>query len=116
MLSQDHAPIGKLKQAFGLNTHDVQGLLSMLLPDGVFPANLWKKAYSSFWFGKIQVAPTSGGKQPDKGRFVSLDTAIGRLGRVVQELGAAIVAFERYLEQQIERARERERSRGVRML
>jgi hypothetical protein len=54
MLSQDHAPIGKLKQAFGLNTHDVQSLLSMLLPDGVFPANLWKKAYSSFWFGKIQ--------------------------------------------------------------
>jgi hypothetical protein len=53
MLSQEHTPIGMLKQAFSLTTQDVQTLLSTLLPDGVFPTILWQKAYSSFWYGKI---------------------------------------------------------------
>jgi len=53
MLSQKHISIGRLKQAFGLTTQDVDTLLFTLLPDGVFPAVLWKKAYSSFWHGKI---------------------------------------------------------------
>ena len=53
MLDTERIPIGKLKQAYGLNEQDVQTLLSELLPNGVFPTDLWQKAYSSFWRGKI---------------------------------------------------------------
>jgi len=53
MLHQERIPIGKLKQAYRLNEQDVQTLLSALLPGGVFPTDLWQKAYSSFWRGKI---------------------------------------------------------------
>jgi len=53
MLDTERIPIGKLKSAFRLNEQDIQTLLSALLPDGVFPTDLWQKAYSSFWRGKI---------------------------------------------------------------
>ena len=49
MLDQERIPIGKLKQAYGLNMQDVDSLLSALSPDGVFPYVLWQKAYSAFW-------------------------------------------------------------------
>ncbi|GHV51744.1 hypothetical protein FACS1894168_3980 [Deltaproteobacteria bacterium] len=45
--------MGKLKQAYELNAHDVDELLSALLPDGVFTEFLWRKAYKSFWFGPL---------------------------------------------------------------
>ena len=53
MLHQERIPIGKLKQAYGLNEQDVQTLLTELLPGGVFPTGLWEQAYSFFWGGKI---------------------------------------------------------------
>ena len=57
------------------------------------------------------VTEVSGGNDPDEGRFASLDAALGRLDRIVRELGAALVAFERYVERQIARAGEREHER-----
>jgi hypothetical protein len=62
-----------------------------------------------------ELAAASGTEQQEQRRVTSLDAAIGRFGRVIQELGTALVAFERYIERQIERARERERSRWPRL-
>jgi hypothetical protein len=59
--------------------------------------------------------PPTGGNQPDQRRFASLDAALARLGRIVRELGTALVALERYIERQVERTRERQQSRGPRM-
>ena len=61
------------------------------------------------------LAAAPGGEQPDKGRFASLDAAIGRLSRVIQELGSIIAALERHIERQIDRARERSRGPGMKM-
>ena len=58
MLSQEHIPIGKVKQAFGLTAQDVQTLLHTLQPKEILPAALWQKAYSSFWRGKISTYRT----------------------------------------------------------
>jgi hypothetical protein len=49
MLDQECITIGKLKQAYKLNTQDVDSLLSALSPDSVSPYVLWYKAYSAFW-------------------------------------------------------------------
>ena len=54
MLSQEHIPIGKLKQAYGLNEQEVLSLLSALPPEGVFPAYLWRRAYETCWFVALQ--------------------------------------------------------------
>ena len=59
-------------------------------------------------------AATEGG-QPEQRRFASLDEAIGRLGRAIQELGNLVAALERAIERQIERGRERSRGPGLRM-
>ncbi|MDR2573638.1 MAG: relaxase/mobilization nuclease domain-containing protein [Desulfovibrio sp.] len=74
---------------------------------------------AAFDSAEPSATPTSGREQPDQGRFASLDAALGKLGRIVRELGTALVAFERYIEQRLELARERERQRsrgpGMRM-
>ncbi|MDR2489696.1 MAG: hypothetical protein LBD42_09450 [Desulfovibrio sp.] len=54
MLNPERIPIGKLKQAYGLNERDIQRLLSALPPDGTFPDTLWRNAYKSFWFGPLE--------------------------------------------------------------
>jgi hypothetical protein len=54
MLNPERIPIGKLKQAYGLNEQDIQGLLSSLLPDEISPDTLWRNAYKSFWFGPME--------------------------------------------------------------
>jgi hypothetical protein len=48
-------------------------------------------------------------------RFAGIDAAIARIKRYVHELGTALVALERHVERQIERARERSRGPGMRM-
>ena len=58
-------------------------------------------------------AAASGGDQPRQGRFTSLDAAIGRLGRVIQELGNLVAALERAVERQVEQVRERSRGPGM---
>jgi hypothetical protein len=60
--------------------------------------------------------PLTGGSQPDQHRFASLDAALARLGRIVRELGTALVALEQAVEQRMtERAQERSRGPGLRM-
>jgi len=51
------------------------------------------------------LATASGGEQPEQRRFASLDEALGRLGRAIQELGNFVAAFERAVERQVERSR-----------
>ena len=52
-----------------------------------------------------ELAAAPRGEQPEQHRFASLDEALGRLGRAIQELGNLVAAFERVIERQIERAR-----------
>ena len=61
------------------------------------------------------IAAASRGEQQNQRRFTSLGEAIGRLGRVIQELGTLVVAFERHIERQIERVRENVQSRRMGM-
>jgi hypothetical protein len=49
MLDQERIPISKLKQAFDLNGHDVETLISALWPQGVFPYALWEMVYKHCW-------------------------------------------------------------------
>jgi hypothetical protein len=49
MLNPEHIPIGKLKQAYGLNEQEAEALLSVLWPNGVFPYELWEQAYDTVW-------------------------------------------------------------------
>ena len=61
-----------------------------------------------------ELTATSGGNQPGQDRGTILDEAIGRLGWVVQTIGTLVVALEQqHIERQVERAREKERSRGT---
>lgn len=64
-----------------------------------------KSGYSTF----------AGTGQPDTGRTAGIRAALATLERYTRELGTALVAFERHIERQIERARERQHSRGPRM-
>lgn len=41
--------MSRVKLAYGLNEHEAQSLLHELSPDGVFPYELWQKAYSTYW-------------------------------------------------------------------
>ncbi|MDL2307812.1 hypothetical protein LJC48_07340 [Desulfovibrio sp. OttesenSCG-928-C06] len=56
MLNPEIITIGMLKQAYGLNTNNVDDLLEALLPDKVFPYALWQQAHIKFWAGAIQMA------------------------------------------------------------
>jgi hypothetical protein len=49
MLNPERIPIGKLKQAYGLSALEVDELLAALWPNGVFPYDLWEKAYIAYW-------------------------------------------------------------------
>ena len=46
MLNPKFITIGKLKQAYELTGHDVDGLMAELLPDNVFPLAVWEIAYN----------------------------------------------------------------------
>lgn len=39
----------RVKEAYELNSHEPQELLNELSPDSVFPYELWRTAYSSYW-------------------------------------------------------------------
>lgn len=41
--------MSRVKLAYRLNEHEAQGLLNELSPDGVFPYEIWQKAYSTYW-------------------------------------------------------------------
>jgi hypothetical protein len=49
MLNPERIPIGKLKQAYELSALEIDELLAALWPNGVFPYELWEKAYTSYW-------------------------------------------------------------------
>lgn len=49
MMSPHYIPIGKLKEAFALNEHDVTPLIDALWPHEVYPFHLWANAYALFW-------------------------------------------------------------------
>jgi hypothetical protein len=49
MLNPERISIGRLKQAYELSTLEVDELLAALWPNGVFPYDLWEKAYISYW-------------------------------------------------------------------
>lgn len=49
MLDPQKIPLYRVKQAYSLNEHEAQSLLHELSPDGVYPYELWQKAYSSYW-------------------------------------------------------------------
>lgn len=59
-------------------------------------------------------APLAAGREPDRSRAERIRAALATLERYTREFGTALVAFERLVERQIERLREREhqRSRG----
>ncbi|MDL2316669.1 relaxase/mobilization nuclease domain-containing protein [Desulfovibrio sp. OttesenSCG-928-A18] len=58
--------------------------------------------------------PATGGSRATSGRAAGISAALATLERYTREFGAALVAFERLAERQVERLREREqpRSRG----
>ena len=48
MLNKDRIPIGRLAQAFvGLNERNMEGLISSLPPESVYPYDLWREAYDA---------------------------------------------------------------------
>ena len=49
MLDPQKIPLLRVKQAYGLNDHEAQSLLHELSSTGVFPYDLWREAYSSYW-------------------------------------------------------------------
>lgn len=49
MFEPQKIPLFRVKQAYGLGEYEPQELLDYLSPDGVFPYELWQKAYSSYW-------------------------------------------------------------------
>ena len=49
MFEPQKIPLFRVKEAYGLNSHEPQELLNELSPDNVFPYELWQKAYSSYW-------------------------------------------------------------------
>ena len=49
MFDPQKIPLFRVKEAYGLNSHEPQELLNELSPDNVFPYELWQKAYSSYW-------------------------------------------------------------------
>jgi hypothetical protein len=49
MLDPQKIPLSRVKEAYRLNEHEAQSLLHELSPEGVFPYELWQKAYASYW-------------------------------------------------------------------
>ena len=49
MMSPHYIPLGKVKEAFALNEHDVTPLIDALWPHEVYPFHLWANAYALFW-------------------------------------------------------------------
>jgi hypothetical protein len=51
MLDQEKIPLAKVKDAFKLNEHDADALITELWPQHVFPWELWRRTYDKFWRG-----------------------------------------------------------------
>lgn len=49
MFEPQKIPLFRVKEAYGLTGHEPQELLNELSPDSVFPYELWRTAYSSYW-------------------------------------------------------------------
>lgn len=60
-------------------------------------------------------SPVAGENRATPGRATAISAALAAFERYTRELGTALVAFERLVERRIERARERQRSRGPRL-
>lgn len=51
MLDAKKIPLARVKEAFRLNENDTEKLVAELWPQGVFPWELWGRAYDKFWRG-----------------------------------------------------------------
>lgn len=49
MLDSKKIPLARVKEAFKLNSNDVDGLIAQIWPENVFAWELWGKAYHKFW-------------------------------------------------------------------
>lgn len=41
--------MGRVRQAYGLNSNEVESVIQALWPDNVFPTELWHRAYDTYW-------------------------------------------------------------------
>lgn len=49
MLDQQKISVGRVRQAYRLTTNEVERLIQALWPDAVFPVDLWRRTYETFW-------------------------------------------------------------------
>ena len=56
MLDQHLISVWKLKQAYELSGQEAESLLEALLPDRVYPYDLWQKAHAEFWGWAVRTA------------------------------------------------------------
>ena len=54
MLDPQKVTLSKLKEAFGLNSLEVESLLSELFPVGIFPYDTWCKAFEKWGMGRVE--------------------------------------------------------------
>lgn len=51
MLDAQKIPLALVKEAFALRKNDTEGLIDAIWPQHVFPWELWRRAYETFWRG-----------------------------------------------------------------
>ena len=49
MLDQQKISMGRVRQAYALNDNEIENAIQALWPDAVFPLELWRKAYETYW-------------------------------------------------------------------
>ena len=49
MLDQQKISMGRVRQAYGLKGNDVEKVLQALWPNAIFPVELWRRAYETYW-------------------------------------------------------------------
>jgi hypothetical protein len=49
MLDTKRIPIGRVKQAYGLNKNEAENAIQALWPDNVFPMELWRRTHEIYW-------------------------------------------------------------------
>lgn len=49
MSDQQKISVGRVRQAYNLSANKVEQLIQALWPDAVFPVDLWRRTYETFW-------------------------------------------------------------------
>ena len=49
MLDQQKISMGRVRQAYGLNSDEVERIIHALWPNNVFPVELWRRAHEKYW-------------------------------------------------------------------